>query len=70
MRYVLDSCVGFKWAVIEADTAKARRLRDDFRKGVHELLAPDIFPVEIAHAMSRAERQGRVAPAQGGRLPA
>lgn len=66
MRYVLDSCVGFKWAVIEADTAKARRLRDDFRMGVHELLAPDIFPVEIAHAMSRAERQGRVAPAQGG----
>jgi predicted nucleic acid-binding protein len=48
MRYVLDSSVAFKWVVPEADSAKARQLRDDFLKGVHELLAPDVFPFEIA----------------------
>lgn len=61
MRYVLDSSTAFKWVVTEADTDKALRLRDDYRAGVHELLAPDVFPVEIAHALTRAERQRRTA---------
>jgi predicted nucleic acid-binding protein len=65
MRYVLDSCVGFKWVVIEPDTVKARRLRDDYRNAVHDLLAPDVFPVEVAHGLTRGERQGRVSVAQG-----
>src|SRR5260370_17471099 len=65
MRRVLDSSVGFKWVVAEADTSKALRLRDDFRKNVVELLAPDFFPVEFAHALTRAERQGRISPTDG-----
>ena|ERR1022692_468057 len=65
MKYVLDSCVGFKWAVIEVDTVKARRLRNDFRNGVHELIAPDVFPTEIAHSLTRAERQRRLTPSLG-----
>ncbi len=65
MKYVLDANVAFKWAVIETDTVKARRLRDDYLNGVHELVAPDIFPIEIAHALTRAERQGRVTPTEG-----
>jgi predicted nucleic acid-binding protein len=28
-------------------------------------LAPSVFPVEVAHALTRAERQGRVSPADG-----
>src|SRR5262245_42766775 len=60
MKRVVDSSVAFKWPVIEALTDKARLLRDDFRNSLVELLAPDIFPVEIAHALTRAERQGRV----------
>jgi len=44
MRYVLDSGVAFKCLVPEAHTDKAIRLRDDYRAGVHELLAPDVFP--------------------------
>jgi len=32
------------------------------------LLAPDVFPVEVAHALTRAERQGRVSAADGWRL--
>ena len=64
MRYVLDSSVAFKWSVPETDTDKALRLRDDFRGGLHELIAPDIFPQELAHALTRAERQGRIAVGQ------
>jgi predicted nucleic acid-binding protein len=60
MKYVLDSSVAFKWVVPEIDTPRAVRLRDEFRAGVHELIAPDVFPPEIAHALTRAERQGRI----------
>ncbi len=28
------------------------RLRNEFRRGVHELLAPDVFPVEVGHALT------------------
>jgi predicted nucleic acid-binding protein len=68
MKYVLDSSVGFKTLVAETDSAKAQHLCDDYRKGIHELLAPDVFPVELAHAITRAERQGRITPVQGARL--
>ena len=68
MRQVIDSSVAFKWVVPEADTDKALVLRDDFGKRVRDLLAPDVFPVEVAHALTRAERQGRVAVAKGGLL--
>ena len=65
MKYVLDSSVAFKWVVTEADTDKALRLRDAFQKGVHELIAPDVFHVEVGHALTRAERQGRIIPPNG-----
>ena len=68
MRYVLDSSVAFKWVVREPDTDKALRLRDDFLKGIHELLAPDVFALEVMHALTRAERQGRISPPDGGIL--
>src|SRR4051812_36044508 len=60
MRYVIDSSVAFKWVVREVDSDRADRLRDDFRKAVHEQLAPDVFPVEVGHALTRAERQRRI----------
>lgn len=45
MRYVLDSSVALKWVLLEADSARAIRLRDDHLNGVHELIAPDLsFP--------------------------
>src|SRR5581483_1428154 len=68
MKYVLDSSVAFKWVVPEVHTDKAVRLRDDFRNAVHDLIAPDILPVEVAHALTRAERQGRLTPPQAGAL--
>ena len=68
MKYVLDSSVAFKWLVPEVDTDKALRLLDDYQHDVHDLLSPDILPVETTHALTRAERQGRVTAAQGSRL--
>lgn len=44
----------------ESDTPRAVQLRDEFRTAVHELIAPDLFPPELAHALTRAERQGRI----------
>ena len=60
MRYVLDSSVALKWVLPEADSAKALRLRDEYSNGLHELLAPDIFPSEIANGLASAERQKRI----------
>jgi predicted nucleic acid-binding protein len=64
MKYVLDSSVAFKWVVVEPLTDKAQNLRDEFRRGLHELIAPDVFPVEVAHSLTRAERQARISPSQ------
>jgi predicted nucleic acid-binding protein len=57
MKYVCDASVAVKWVLPEPDAARALRLRADFQAAVHELLAPDVFPVEVAHALSRAERR-------------
>jgi predicted nucleic acid-binding protein len=62
MRYVIDCSVATKWEVNEPDSAKALRLRDDFRNGVHELLAPDIWPIEVANALYSAELKGGIPP--------
>jgi predicted nucleic acid-binding protein len=60
MRYVLDANVALKWVLPEPHSDKALRLRADMQAGVHELLAPDTFPVEVAHALARAERKGDI----------
>lgn len=43
MKYVLDSSVALKWVLPEPDSAKAIELRDNFRRQIHELVAPDFF---------------------------
>ncbi len=65
MKYVIDASVGGRSVLPEAHSDKAIRLLDDFRQGVHDLIAPDFYPVEVAHAITRAERQGRLTQAQG-----
>ncbi|HEX4129829.1 MAG TPA: type II toxin-antitoxin system VapC family toxin [Pirellulales bacterium] len=57
MRYVLDANVALKIALPEYDSARAIQLQADFRSGLHQLLAPDFFPVELGHALTRAERK-------------
>jgi hypothetical protein len=59
MKYVIDASVGFMWEVMEPFSGNAQRLRDDYENGVHVLLAPDLFPNEIANALIVAERRCR-----------
>jgi predicted nucleic acid-binding protein len=68
VKYVLDSNVALKWVLPEPDSAKAKQLRDDFQNAVHEVLAPDVFEVEVAHALTRAGRQGKIAAGQAALL--
>lgn len=65
MKYVLDSSVAFKTLVTEPESDKALQLFEDFRNGALELIAPDILPVEVGHALTRAERQSRISAADG-----
>ena len=65
MKYSLDSSVGLKWVLKEPDSSVAVRLRDSFQHGSHELIAPDIFPVEVAHAIAKAERRGLIQVGDG-----
>lgn len=60
MKDVLDSSVALKTVLDENDSEKAKRLIDEYRRGIHELLAPEIFPAEVGHALARAERKGIV----------
>jgi predicted nucleic acid-binding protein len=57
MRYVLDASVGLCWVVSRPLSPKALRLRDDYRKSIHELIAPSHLPSEIASALTKVERQ-------------
>jgi predicted nucleic acid-binding protein len=52
MRCVIDLSVALKWVLPEIDTSKAVALRDDFRNGTLELLSPDVFAIEVAHALA------------------
>ena len=65
MKYVLDASVAVSWVLPEIHTSKAVRIRNEFRKGLHEFIAPDIFPAEVAGALTRAERKKIIKPPQG-----
>jgi predicted nucleic acid-binding protein len=56
--------VAVKWLIPEVDSEKAVSLRDGFVQRIHDLIAPDFSPIEVAHALTKAERQGRVTAAQ------
>jgi predicted nucleic acid-binding protein len=60
MRRVVDACSAFKWVVVEVDSDKALRLRDEFRNGVCDLMALDIFPAEMGSSLLSAQKRGRI----------
>ena len=68
MKYVFDASVGLQCLLVEKDTAKARKLRDDFNNDLIELIAPAVFPVEVLNALTKAERQKRITPQDGALL--
>ena len=65
MKYVFDSSVALKTVLTEIDSDKAVRLVDEFRAHLHELIAPEVFHIEVAHSLTRAERQQKITPPQG-----
>ncbi len=64
MKSVLDSSVGAKWVIVEADTDKARRLRDAYRAGQDELIAPDWFLVEVSNILGKAAARSTITAAE------
>jgi len=58
--YVMDSSAALKWALPEPFSDKAERLRDDYHNRLIDLIAPDIFPIETLHALTKAERRKRI----------
>jgi hypothetical protein len=60
MKSVIDGASAMKWELPEPDSANAIRLRDEYRNGIHEWLAPDIFPAEVGSASLVADRKGRI----------
>lgn len=62
MKFVLDASIAVKWVLPEPDSPKA--LEADYRNRLHELVAPDTFPVEVAHALTKAERRNLLLPGE------
>src|SRR5436853_263198 len=60
MKAVLDSSAALHSVLPEPFAAQAIRLLDEYRQGLHDLLAPDIYPIESLNALSKAERQKRI----------
>lgn len=54
---VLDASVAMRWVIPSPLSARAIQLRDEYLSKVHDLLSPDIFPAEVANALTKAERQ-------------
>ena len=66
MRYVLDASAALCWVLPRPNSGKALQLRADFQAATHELIAPSVFPGEIASALTKAERQ-KLIPVGDGR---
>ena len=65
MKYVLDASVALKTMLNEPGSQQALELIDDFRIHLHELIAPDTLPIEMCHALTRAEHQGVIPKSDG-----
>jgi predicted nucleic acid-binding protein len=64
MKYVVDTSVAIKTYVQEQDSSKAVRLRNEYHQGVHQLIAPDIFPTEMCNVLMILERSGKIKPGE------
>src|SRR5688572_19234572 len=62
MKYVIDTSVDIKTYVQERDSGKAVRLRNEYHQGVHELIAPNLFPTEMCNVLLILERSGKIKP--------
>ncbi|CAN5224755.1 hypothetical protein BH10PLA2_BH10PLA2_11220 [soil metagenome] len=56
MKRVLDASAAFPASIPEKDSAKEVQLLDEFRQGIHDLIAPDFFVAETSNALFVAVR--------------
>jgi predicted nucleic acid-binding protein len=68
MKYVIDASVDIKTYVQERGSDKAVRLRDEYHQGLHELIAPDLFPTEMCNVLMILERAGKIQAGQADRF--
>lgn len=62
MKYVLDASVALCQVIPRPFSPNALRLRDEYRRNIHELIAPSTFSAEVASALTKSERQ-KIIPA-------
>lgn len=68
-RLVLDASVALKTLLPkEQHHDLALALLMEFRNRLRELIAPDLLPAEMGHALMRAERKGIIDQGEGKRL--
>jgi predicted nucleic acid-binding protein len=60
MKLCLDACVALQMLLPEDNTEAALALQKEIRDQLHELIAPDTLPIEIAHDLTKVERQGKI----------
>jgi predicted nucleic acid-binding protein len=57
---VLDASVAAKWFINEPDAAQAQTLLEEVAQGRWQLVAPDLFQIELAHIFWKHREQGYV----------
>src|SRR5438132_7717467 len=68
MKYVIDVSVAICWVIPRPLTPQAVKLRDEYLRQIHELVAPAVFIDEAAGALTKAERQKDIAVGQAAPL--
>src|SRR5262249_5313385 len=56
------------WVLPNVLSPKAMKLRDEYQRAIHELIAPSVFPGEIRNALTKAERQKLIAVGEARKL--
>jgi predicted nucleic acid-binding protein len=64
MKYVIDASVAVGWEIPGPHSSHSCRLREDYKKQIHELIAPEAIVWETANALIKSERQKRIKPGQ------
>lgn len=60
VKLVIDANIGVKAILKESNSAKALQLRQDSRKGIHQLFAPDLYFLEVGNVLVMASRSGKI----------
>jgi Aldehyde dehydrogenase family len=53
----LDAIVAIKWVIVEPDSNKATRVREDYRNAIYDLIAPESFAIKCAYSLTKKQRQ-------------